>query len=80
MGKTMNTLKKHRGRLYNKLEPQKTYVRIDDGKYNGNKGIVWTKTNPFKTKTGYFSVTVLLENDELVEVGGDDIDIISVWR
>lgn len=78
MGRTMKTLKKHRLRLYSKIVPEKTYIMIDDGKYASNKGIVISKTNGYKTNNGYFTVDVLLENDDIVNIGGDNIEIIKV--
>jgi len=78
MSRTMETLKKHRERLFKKIIPRKTDVFIDDGKYKGREGIVIDKKSVIETGNGYFTVLVVLsDNKKAVEVGGDNIEIIG---
>jgi len=74
----METLKKHRERLFKKVIPRKTAVYIDDGEYKGCEGIAIDKKSVVETGNSYFTILVVLNhNKKAVEVGGDNFVIIN---
>jgi len=78
MSRTMETLKKHRERLYKRIIPCKTKILIDGGAYKGREGIIQHKIHLREKGNGYFRVFVeLLDDGKGVEIGGDNIEILE---